>query len=138
MAQVLDLAAFRRRRAAAPGAGAPAAPQPQSDRLVRELSGGADLYERTVWQNWILLTVLAQCVRLGRDAGIVEIHLPSLRRARVLSAAEARALERAVRGHLHPNRPLPRERRLEFLALSRRLEGRIRRRGAAGPTNGSA
>jgi len=139
MAEIVDFAAYRRRRAAARGANAPAAPTAaQSDPVVHALSGGPDLYERTVWQNWILLTVLAQCVRLGRDAGMDEVHVPALQRAGVLSPREARGLENAVRRHLHPNRPMPRERRMEFLALSRRLERRIRRRSAAGPTSAPA
>jgi hypothetical protein len=138
MAEIVDFAAYRRRRAAARGTTAPAAPAPQSDPVVHALSGGPDLYERTVWQNWILLTVLAQCVRLGREAGMDEVHVPALQRAGVLSPREARALEGAVRRHLHPNKPMARERRMEFLALSRRLERRIRRRSAGDPTSAPA
>jgi hypothetical protein len=135
MAQVVDLAAFRRRKAATSGV-----PGASADTPARRPTGLTDapreLYDRVVWQNWILLTVLAQCVWLGREAGARDVRVPTLTRAGVLSAAEARTLETAIRRHLDTNRPLPRTRRLAFLALSRRLERRIQRqrRQRAAPT----
>ena len=130
MGQVIDLAAYRRKRVA--GGGEVSAPTLAADRgneLLGAVTGDGRaltaLYDETVWQNWILITILHQCVQLSFKLAMPEPRIAALRRAGILAETETLRLGVCIARFFRTNKPLPQRERLYFLRVSRRLERRL-------------